>query len=102
MRVSPKTVYTLICLATFFLTACKTKPVITSTPAIIPLPKSQQINEGVFKLDETLGLSYDEALKPAADLLKAYIENGSGVKLDTETKNSKSISFKIDETIPND
>ncbi len=82
-------------------TACDNRETISIAPSVIPIPVLQTIEEGVFKMDKPVSISYDEALKPAADFLKSYIESGSDSKLISKDSNGKSIAFKIDETIEN-
>ncbi len=56
-------------------------------PAIIPVPMSQQINDGVFIIDQSTGIYSDEEFKPVANFFKpsvlsfAYPPNGLTVSL---------------------
>ncbi len=85
----------------FLFTSCIKKEINTIKPSIIPVPVVQNIQDGVFELDNSITFNSEEVFKPAADFLKSYIENGSLIKLNTEASNTKSILFIVDESIEN-
>ena len=54
---------------------------------LIPQPSEQSINEGHFVLSKTTGISFDSEFKISADFLKAFISNGSQIKLEGTKSN---------------
>ena len=82
------------------LTACFNDTKIAITPSIIPVPTEQIINKGVFLLNSSTKLIYDEELNEVANFSKNYFESGNKIKLNSGSKNS--INFKIDTTISNE
>jgi hexosaminidase len=68
------------------------------SPSIIPFPLSQQINNGSFYLDNETSLKFDQEFTQVATFAKAFIENGSKIRLSKE-ETAKSISFQKDTTI---
>ena len=67
-------------------------------PGIIPEPLSQQINEGSFLLDRNTSIIFDKEFSQIAEFTKAFIENGSKIKLSVN-KTAKTISFIKDEVL---
>mgnify|MGYP005989972273 FL=1 len=67
-------------------------------PGIIPEPLSQQINEGSFLLDRNTSIIFDKEFSQIAEFTKAFIENGSKIKL-SANKTAKTISFIKDEVL---
>ena len=94
--------YFLICSFTFLLfISCADEKPIAINPAIIPVPASQKINEGVFKMSNKTGIiSTDEEFTQVADFLKSYIKHGSDIDLKTSEFKS-AITFKKDKSIIN-
>ncbi|WP_299442740.1 family 20 glycosylhydrolase [uncultured Aquimarina sp.] len=72
-------------------------------PQIIPTPFHQELEDGVFILNEETVLQYDEDLKETAKYFDAYIKKGRGnsLKLTTDIEKN-SIILEKDETIIND
>ena len=81
--------------------SCSEEKQLAVTPAIIPAPSSQQINEGVFEMSNSTGIFSDDEFKQVADFLKSYIEYGSEIKLKSEDSKNV-ISFKKDTSITNE
>ncbi|MDG1529701.1 MAG: family 20 glycosylhydrolase [Polaribacter sp.] len=92
----------LICSFTILLlSSCADENPMAINPAIIPAPLSQQINEGVFEMNNSTGIvSTDDEFTQVADFLKSYVEYGSSIQLKSkESKNA--IIFKRDTSIIN-
>ena len=85
----------------FILTSCFDDKIEVVSPAIIPMPLSQQINEGRFQLDNNTSLTFDKDFSQVADFAKSYIENGSSIKINNEDSSNK-IEFIKDSNIKNE
>ena len=91
-----------ICLFAFLLfSACNNEENVAINPAIMPIPAFQQINTGVFEMNNSTGIvSNDKEFTQVADFLKSYIKVGSSI--DLKSKNYKNvIAFKKDVSITN-
>lgn len=66
---------------------------------IIPTPNLYLGSPEDFILDKSVGLIYDEDFQVSANFLKNYIESGSKIKFNGESK--RNIRFERDETISN-
>lgn len=82
----------------FILTSCFDDKIEVISPAIIPIPLSQQINEGSFQLDNNTSLTFDKGFSQVADFAKSYIENGSSIKINNQDSSNK-IKFIKDSSI---
>lgn len=81
-----------------FLYNCNPNDPTASRLKILPMPADIEITNGVFVLDNSIGISFDDQLKISATFLKDFVENGSDIKL----KQNNKIRFITDETIAND
>ncbi|WKD87024.1 Beta-hexosaminidase [Polaribacter huanghezhanensis] len=88
------------CIVLFF-NSCTDEKQLAVIPAIIPVPSSQQINDGIFEMSNSTGIFSDDEFKQVADFLKSYIEYGSDIKLKSEASKNV-ISFKKDTSITNE
>lgn len=84
------------------LTACFKENKPTNDTSIIPIPTEQIIKKGVFNLNSDTKLTFDDHLKSVAYFFKSYVENGSSIKLNTNSAAKNGIHFKIDSSIFND
>ena len=82
-------------------TACFTQKNDVLKPLIIPVPLSQTIGNTTFTINNNTQLSYSSEFKSVAEFLKAFIEEGSSIKLKA-TESEHKISFIKDGTIKND
>ena len=95
------TYFSFVAITLLLFSSCTDEKISAVKPAIIPVPTSQQINDGVFVINSSTGINFDHEFSTVAKFLQAYIENGSAIKLQkSDAKNS--ISFKKDISIIND
>ncbi|NCO63043.1 MAG: family 20 glycosylhydrolase [Flavobacteriales bacterium] len=80
-----------------FLFNCKETDISRSEVFIIPKPLKLIINKGHFIINQTTGINYSEEFKVSAEFLKAFIEDGSNIKL----KKNNTITFAKDQNISN-
>ncbi len=68
----------------------KSEPV---KPAILPIPLSQQVNDGVFVMDSSTGI-YTEAqeFKSVVDFLKTFVQEGTS-KIDLVALDFKNVIY---------
>ncbi|MEZ4796445.1 MAG: family 20 glycosylhydrolase [Flavobacteriaceae bacterium] len=78
-----------------FLFNCKNENKTISEVLIIPQPSEQITSKGKFIINNLTGLRYDDVFKVSAEFLKAFIEDGSSIKLE----GSNNISFVKDDTL---
>jgi len=79
-------------------TSCFPSKTAPLEPAIIPIPRSQNISKGTFIIDNNTQLEFDSNFKSVAIFFKNYIENGSSIRLKESTSTHK-IIFKKDNSI---
>ncbi|AXT20561.1 beta-N-acetylhexosaminidase [Flavobacteriaceae bacterium AU392] len=84
-----------------FLSSCNDTKNNAVIPQIIPIPSSQILLKGVFNLNNSTSLIYEEEFKVAAHFLKEFVENGSSIKLSTRPS-KHTISFIKDNSIVNE
>ena len=92
----------LIC--SFFLilfSACSEEKHIAVNPAILPVPLTQEIHDGVFEMSNSTGITTNEEFKQVANFLASYIEYGSNIQLKSEEYKNV-IHFKKDDSITNE
>ena len=91
----------LICIfITLLFSSCLDEEQIAINPAIIPAPSFQQISSGVFEINNSTGIIYDDEFRQVADFFKSYVEFGSKINLKSEGYKNI-IHFKKDESITN-
>lgn len=88
-------------LALFFLFGCSENEQIPLESNIIPMPLEQTIEKGMFLLDDTVSLNFDEELKSIATYFNEFLQNKTGITLNTD-QGGKSISFSINSKIENE
>ena len=81
--------------------SCKQETIQLKEIGIIPKPLFQEINKGVFVLDENIRFISDTELNEVSDYLKLYIEENYQVSF-TPQKESKKIVFTSNDTISNE
>ncbi|MCL4162404.1 UNVERIFIED_CONTAM: hypothetical protein GTU68_002516, partial [Idotea baltica] len=79
---------------------CHEKPKPSILPQIIPEPSQIEITSAEFVLSSNTRIIASEEYKVSSEFLKAFISNGSSIKL-KDNSGSNSISFLKDETITN-
>lgn len=67
---------------------------------IIPQPLSHLVTSDEFTLDNNVGLIYDDTFKISGNYLKEYIQNGSNIKLKSNSAR-RNIKFILADTISN-
>ena len=81
--------------------SCKQETIQLKEIGIIPKPLFQEMNKGVFVLDENIRFISDTELNQVSDYLKLYIEENYQVSF-TPQKESKKIVFTSNDTISNE
>ena len=81
--------------------SCEQETIQLKEIGIIPKPLFQEINKGVFVLDENIRFISDTELNQVSDYLKLYIEENYQVSF-TPQKESKKIVFTSNDTISNE
>ncbi|MDH7444873.1 beta-N-acetylhexosaminidase [Aquimarina sp. 2201CG14-23] len=82
---------------------CKKEKIVAITPQIIPVPFHQEIEDGVFILNEETTLRYDEGLQETAKYFSAFIQKGGGSSLQLRKNiEENSIILEKDETMVNE
>ncbi|MEZ7950447.1 MAG: family 20 glycosylhydrolase, partial [Flavobacteriaceae bacterium] len=81
--------------------SCEQETIQLKEIGIIPKPLFQEINKGVFVLDENIRFISDTELNEVSDYLKLYIEENYQVSF-TPQKESKKIVFTSNDTISNE
>lgn len=81
--------------------SCKQETIQLKEIGIIPKPLFQEINKGVFVLDENIRFISDTELNEVSDYLKLYMEENYQVSF-TPQKESKKIVFTSNDTISNE
>ena len=81
--------------------SCEQETIQLKEIGIIPKPLFQEINKGVFVLDENIRFISDTELNEVSDYLKLYIEENYQVSF-TPQKESKKIVFISNDTISNE
>jgi hexosaminidase len=81
--------------------SCEQETIQLKEIGIIPKPLFQEINKGVFVLDENIRFISDTELIEVSDYLKLYIEENYQVSF-TPQKESKKIVFTSNDTISNE
>ena len=81
--------------------SCKQETIQLKEIGIIPKPLFQEMNKGVFVLDENIRFISDTELNQVSDYLKLYIEENYQVSF-TPQKESKKIVFISNDTISNE
>ena len=81
--------------------SCKQETIQLKEIGIIPKPLFQEINKGVFVLDENIRFISDTELNEVSDYLKLYIEENYQVSF-TPQKESKKIVFTSNDSISNE
>ena len=92
--------YLLFLIITLFF-SCTTETIQLKEIGIIPKPLFQEINKGVFVLDENIRFISDTELNEVSDYLKLYIEENYQVSF-TPQKESKKIVFTSNDSISNE
>ena len=90
----------LIILLLMVLFNCSEKPQPSIVPQIIPEPSNMELTNGDFILSSETQINASEDFKVSTEFLKAFIINGSTIKLNTNS-GSSSISFLKDGSIIN-
>ena len=90
----------LIILLLMVLFNCSEKPQPSIVPQIIPAPSNMELTNGDFILSSETQINASEDFKVSTEFLKAFIINGSTIKLNTNS-GSSSISFLKDGSIIN-
>ena len=83
-----------------FSVSCTNKPILFTEIQIIPEPNNTKRYVASFILNSETEISYSEDFKISAEFLKAYISNGSNIKLKANSASNK-INFKKDGSIKN-
>jgi len=81
--------------------SCKQETIQLKEIGIIPKPLFQEMNKGVFVLDENIRFISDTELNQVSDYLKLYIEENYQVSF-TPQKESKKIVFTSNDSISNE
>jgi hexosaminidase len=81
--------------------SCKQETIQLKEIGIIPKPLFQEMNKGVFVLDENIRFISDTELNQVSNYLKLYIEENYQVSF-TPQKESKKIVFTSNDTISNE
>jgi len=81
--------------------SCKQETIQLKEIGIIPKPLLQEMNKGVFVLDENIRFISDTELNQVSDYLKLYIEENYQVSF-TPQKESKKIVFTSNDSISNE
>ena len=81
--------------------SCEQETIQLKEIGIIPKPLFQEINKGVFVLDENIRFISDTELNEVSDYLKLYIKENYQVSF-TPQKESKKIVFTSNDTISNE
>ena len=81
--------------------SCKQETIQLKVIGIIPKPLFQEMNKGVFVLDENIRFISDTELNQVSDYLKLYIEENYQVSF-TPQKESKKIVFTSNDSISNE
>ena len=81
--------------------SCEQETIQLKEIGIIPKPLFQEINKGVFVLDENIRFISDTELNEVSDYLKLYIEENYQVSF-TPQKESKKIVFTSNDSISNE
>ena len=81
--------------------SCKQETIQLKEIGIIPKPLFQEMNKGVFVLDENIRFISDTELNQVSDYLKLYIEENYQVSFTTQ-KESKKIVFTSNDSISNE
>jgi len=81
--------------------SCEQETIQLKEIGIIPKPLFQEINKGVFVLDENIRFISNTELNEVSDYLKLYIEENYQVSF-TPQKESKKIVFTSNDTISNE
>ena len=81
--------------------SCKQETIQLKEIGIIPKPLLQEMNKGVFVLDENIRFISDTELNQVSNYLKLYIEENYQVSF-TPQKESKKIVFTSNDTISNE
>lgn len=99
----PKMRYTFLALILLLtaITSCKKPVEILEVPAIIPVPISQEVTPGFFRLSNATYLNYDDRFEIAASFLESYLSQGSRIRLSSRKSKNNFIKFVYDETITN-
>ena len=80
--------------------SCEQETIQLKEIGIIPKPLFQEINKGVFVLDENIRFISDTELNEVSDYLKLYIKENYQVSF-TPQKESKKIVFTSNDSISN-
>ncbi|WP_051336066.1 glycoside hydrolase family 20 protein [Aquimarina latercula] len=81
---------------------CEKDKILPINPQIIPVPFHQELEEGVFILNEETVLRYDQDLKETVGYFNAYLKKGLGVSMQLNKETEKnSIILEKDTTIIN-
>jgi len=82
---------------------CEKEKILPINPQIIPAPFHQELEEGVFILNEETVLRYDQDLKETVGYFNAYLKKGLGVSMQLNKETEKnSIILEKDSTIINE
>ena len=90
----------LIILLLMVLFNCSEKPQPSIVPQIIPEPSKMELTNGDFILSSDTNITASEDFQVSSEFLKAFISNGSTIKLNTNS-GSSSILFLKDKSITN-
>ena len=75
--------------------ACKQRSIDIPQPRIIPKPQTLIEKQGVFNVDESTGIQFDDRFKVSANFFESYLKSGAGIEL----PKGDDISFMYDENI---
>ncbi|MCA0130996.1 beta-N-acetylhexosaminidase [Winogradskyella alexanderae] len=81
-----------LCILLLLCTACKQQNTKTEDIAIIPIPKSVVVNDGMFTLNSATTLNSNISFTVSSDFLRSFIKDGTGLDL----KSGSDIEFLKD------